>query len=135
MQPLECRQAVIVLDFGSQYSRLITRRIRECHVYSELVPAQTTLAQLQKKKHLDIKGFILSGGPSSVYEQNAPSCDPAILASGLPILGICYGMHLLAHQLGGHVAPASGLREYGPATIEVDANAMKDEQASAIFTD
>jgi GMP synthase (glutamine-hydrolysing) len=129
------QQALIVLDFGSQYSRLITRRIRECHVYSELVPAQTTLAQLQEKTHLAIKGFILSGGPSSVYEKNAPICDPAILASGLPVLGICYGMHLLAHQLGGHVAPASGLREYGPAIIKVHADAMRDEQRSRIFAD
>ena len=133
MQSTERRQAIIVLDFGSQYSRLITRRIRECHVYSELVPAQTTLAQLQEKSHLDIKGFILSGGPSSVYDDNAPSCDQAILVSGLPVLGICYGMHLLANQLGGHVAPASGLREYGPATIEVQQEAMQDEQRSRIF--
>lgn len=135
MQSTQRRQALIVLDFGSQYSRLITRRIRECRVYSELVSAHTTLAQLQERTDLDIKGFILSGGPASVYEENAPVCDPAILASGLPILGICYGMHLLAHQLGGHVAPASGLREYGPATIEVDADAMKDEHCSAIFAD
>src|SRR5215475_11107394 len=83
MQPLERRQAIIVLDYGSQYSRLITRRVRECHVYSELVPATTTLAQLQENTHLDIKGFILSGGPSSVYDEHAPSCDPAILVSGL----------------------------------------------------
>ncbi len=133
MLSTERQQAIIVLDYGSQYSRLITRRIRECHVYSELVPAQTTLAQLQEKTHLDIKGFILSGGPSSVYEENAPSCDPAILTSGLPILGICYGMHLLVHQLGGHVAPASGLREYGPAAIEVHVDGIKNEQYSAIF--
>jgi GMP synthase (glutamine-hydrolysing) len=135
MQSTERRQAIIVLDFGSQYSRLITRRIRECHVYSELVPAQTTLAQLQKKSHLDIKGFILSGGPSSVYDENAPNCDQSILTSGLPVLGICYGMHLLTNQLGGHVAPASGLREYGPATIEVQREAMRDEQRSRIFAD
>ena len=134
MQATERRQAIIVLDFGSQYSHLITRRIREWHVYSELVPAQTTLAELEEKTHLDIKGFILSGGPASVYEENAPSCDPAILASGLPILGICYGMHLLAHQLGGHVALASGLREYGPATIEVHADVMSDPHYSAIFS-
>jgi len=119
MQPIERRQAIIILDFGSQYSRLITRRVRENHVYSELVPATTTLAQLQHNPHLDIKGFILSGGPASVYDQHAPICDPAILSSDLPILGICYGMQLLAQQLGGHVAPASGRREYGPATIEV----------------
>ena len=133
MQSPERRQAIIVLDFGSQYSRLITRRVRECHVYSELVPATTTLAQLQQNPHLDIKGFILSGGPSSVYDEQAPSCDPAILQSGLPILGICYGMQLLAHQLGGHVADASGKREYGPATIEVLASKAKDSQNFRIF--
>src|SRR5579875_1506650 len=110
MQALERRQAIIVLDYGSQYSRLITRRVRECHVYSELVPASATLAQLQANPHLVIKGFILSGGPASVYDEHAPFCDPAILHSGLPILGICYGMQLLAQQLGGHVAPASGRR-------------------------
>jgi GMP synthase (glutamine-hydrolysing) len=119
MQSLERRQAIIVLDFGSQYSRLITRRVRESHVYSELMPAHTTLAQLQQNPQLDIKGFILSGGPSSVYDEDAPSCDPAILTSGLPVLGICYGMQLMAHQLGGHVAPDQERREYGPATIEV----------------
>ncbi len=133
MQSPERRQAIIVLDFGSQYSRLITRRVRECHVYSELVPATTTLAQLQQNPHLDIKGFILSGGPSSVYDEEAPSCDRAILQSGLPILGICYGMQLLAQQLGGHVAYASGKREYGPATIEVLDSTAKDEQNFRIF--
>ena len=133
MQPLECRQAVIVLDFGSQYSRLITRRVRECHVYSELVPANTTLAQLQQNTHLDIKGFILSGGPASVYDEQAPVCDPAILHSGLPVLGICYGMQLLAHQLGGHVAPASGRREYGPATLEILPDTMDDPWLSRFY--
>lgn len=133
MQSLECRQAIIVLDFGSQYSRLITRRVRECHVYSELVPATTTLAQLQENSHLDIKGFILSGGPSSVYDEYAPSCDPAILQSGLPVLGICYGMQLLAQQLGGHVALSSGKREYGPATIEVLHSEGHDERTWRIF--
>src|SRR5256886_1144597 len=126
MQSLERRQAVIVLDFGSQYSRLITRRVRECHVYSELVPANTTLAQLQQNTHLDIRGFILSGGPASVYDEQAPTCDPAILHSGLPVLGISYGMPLLAQQLGGHVAHTTGQREYGPATIEILAEAGKD---------
>ena len=133
MQSVERRQAIIVLDFGSQYSRLITRRVRECHVYSELVPATTTLAQLRQNDHLDIKGFILSGGPSSVYDEQAPLCDPAILQSGLPVLGICYGMQLLAQQLGGHVAKFSGQREYGPATIEVLSSAMNDRQTFRIF--
>jgi GMP synthase (glutamine-hydrolysing) len=133
MHSSERRQAIIVLDFGSQYSRLITRRVRECHVYSELVPAHTTLAELQQNTHLDIKGFILSGGPASVYDQNAPTCDPAILQSGLPVLGICYGMHLLALQLGGHVAPAHELREYGPATIEVTTSPPLSSQSFRIF--
>ncbi|RAQ97018.1 glutamine-hydrolyzing GMP synthase [Thermogemmatispora tikiterensis] len=128
------RQAIIVLDFGSQYSRLIARRIRENHVYSELVPAETTLEQLQREKaHLDIRGFILSGGPASVYDAQAPRCDPAILQSGLPVLGICYGMQLLAHQLGGHVAPARGRREYGPATIELQSAAGDQGRAAEIF--
>jgi len=133
MHMLERRPAVIVLDYGSQYSRLITRRIRECQVYSELLPASTTLAQLQQNEHLDIKGFILSGGPASVYDTDAPACDPAILSSGLPILGICYGMQLLAMQSGGHVAPAQGLREYGPATIEVLPGASNDKESYRIF--
>ncbi|MBX5457286.1 MAG: glutamine-hydrolyzing GMP synthase [Thermogemmatispora sp.] len=128
------RQAIIVLDFGSQYSRLIARRIRENHVYSELVPAETTLEQLQREKaHLDIRGFILSGGPASVYDAQAPRCDPAILQSGLPVLGICYGMQLLAHQLGGHVVPARGRREYGPATIELQSVAGDQGRAAEIF--
>ncbi|GAC1361465.1 MAG: glutamine-hydrolyzing GMP synthase [Ktedonobacteraceae bacterium] len=133
MQMSERRQAVIVLDYGSQYSRLITRRIRECQVYSELLPASTTMVQLKQNKQLDIKGFILSGGPASVYDAGAPVCDPAILTSGLPILGICYGMQLLATQLGGHVAPAQGLREYGPAIIEVVPGATADRESYRIF--
>ncbi|GAC1693576.1 MAG: glutamine-hydrolyzing GMP synthase [Ktedonobacteraceae bacterium] len=126
MHPQERRQAIIVLDFGSQYSRLITRRVRECSVYSELLPATTTLASLQQQVHLDIKGFILSGGPASVYDTNAPACDPAILTSGIPVLGICYGMQLLATQLGGHVELTHEQREYGPATIEVLASTPHD---------
>src|SRR5205085_341942 len=133
MHSPERRQTIIVLDFGSQYSRLITRRVREWHVYSELVPANTTLAQLQQNLRLDIKGFILSGGPSSVYDDSAPTCDPAILNSGLPVLGICYGMQLLAQQLGGYVAPAQGQREYGPATIEVLPHTLDNEPAFRIF--
>ncbi len=133
MHPQERRQAIIVLDFGSQYSRLITRRVRECSVYSELLPATTTLASLQHP-HLDIKGFILSGGPASVYDLNAPQCDPAILTSGIPVLGICYGMQLLATQLGGHVELTHEQREYGPATIEVLPHTSSDA-AFRIFED
>lgn len=133
METQERRQAIIVLDFGSQYSRLITRRVRECHVYSELVPANTTLAQLQQNPQLDIKGFILSGGPSSVYDENAPDCDPAILASGLPVLGICYGMHLITKQSGGHVALSHERREYGPAIIEIQPHTMSANPNFSVF--
>ena len=104
------REMIAILDFGSQYSRLIARRVRECRVYCELLPATTTLADLQR---LGAKGVILSGGPDSVYDENARHVDQDILGSGLPVLGICYGMQLLAHQLGGKVEPHTGRREYG----------------------
>ena len=107
---------IIVLDFGSQYAQLIARRVREQHVYSELVhwdePAERVL------DNRSVKGFILSGGPASVYEPDAPTLPPYVLDSGLPVLGICYGMQLLAYNLGGRVAPAQA-REYGPAEIEI----------------
>ncbi len=106
-------EAIVVVDFGSQYSRLIARRVRECHVYCEIIPHDAPLDQL---KHLTIKGVILSGGPSSVYETDAPLIHPSILASGLPVLGICYGMQALAHQLGGRVTPGAR-REYGHAVL------------------
>jgi GMP synthase (glutamine-hydrolysing) len=108
------RELIAILDFGSQYSRLIARRVRECHVYCELLPASATLDELRQ---MGACGVILSGGPDSVYDPGARHLDPAILASDLPVLGICYGMQLLAHQLGGRVAAHSGRREYGPATI------------------
>lgn len=106
---------IIILDYGSQYSQLIARRVREANVYCQLfswrTPAETILA-------LNPKGFILSGSPNSVYDENAPTLPRYVFESGLPILGICYGMQLLAHQLGGRVAQ-SAHREYGPANLEV----------------
>jgi GMP synthase (glutamine-hydrolysing) len=125
------REMIAILDYGSQYSRLIARRVRECRVYCELLPATTTLADLQR---LGAKGVILSGGPDSVYDEGARHVDQAILSSGLPVLGICYGMQLLAHQLGGTVEPHTGRREYGPAEIHLlptDDNAPHD--ANALF--
>ena len=106
-------EAVVVLDYGSQYSMLITRRIREAGVYSELVPWDTPP---EKLSHLEVRGFVLSGGPASVYDVDAPTLPAYVIASGLPVLGICYGMQLLAQALGGRVAPASR-REYGHAVI------------------
>ena len=109
------RELVLVLDFGSQYSQLIARRVREASVYCELVPGTTPWAELEARQP---SGLILSGGPASVYEPGAPQVDPAALRAGVPVLGICYGMQLVAHHLGGEVAPA-GKREYGPATLTV----------------
>ncbi|HXG37075.1 MAG TPA: glutamine-hydrolyzing GMP synthase, partial [Dehalococcoidia bacterium] len=108
-------ESVIVLDFGSQYSMLIARRVRECHVYCELLPFDAPWEQVAA---LNPRGFILSGGPASVYEEGAPLAPAYVFESGLPVLGICYGMQLLAHQLGGKVAP-SAQREYGHALLRV----------------
>ncbi|MCK5317895.1 MAG: glutamine-hydrolyzing GMP synthase, partial [Anaerolineales bacterium] len=106
---------IAVLDFGSQYAQLIARRVRESHVYCELYPHNTPEQEVLAHNPL---GFILSGGPSSVYEHDAPQIPAYVLASGLPILGICYGMQALTHTLGGKVAPAAQ-REYGPVEIEI----------------
>src|SRR5918911_1913256 len=109
------RDAVAVIDFGSQYSQLIARRVREHHVYCELIPHN---APEERIRALKPKGFILSGGPASVYAPGAPLLPASVLDSGKPILGICYGMQVLAHQLGGGVQPGSK-REYGPAVLRV----------------
>jgi len=109
------REAVIVIDFGSQYSLLIARRVRECQVYCELVSHE---APWEKIAPLNPRGFILSGGPRSVYEPNAPLAPSYIYESGLPVLGICYGMGVIARQLGGRVAPGTK-REYGHAVLHL----------------
>jgi GMP synthase (glutamine-hydrolysing) len=108
-------QTVFVLDFGSQFSQLIARRVREANVYCELVPGTTPWPQLEARHPV---GLILSGGPASVYDAGAPQVDPEALRSGVPVLGICYGMQLIAHHLGGKVDPGHA-REYGPALLSV----------------
>jgi GMP synthase (glutamine-hydrolysing) len=108
-------QSIVVLDFGSQYSQLIARRIREQNVFSVILPGNTRIEDI--RKHSPV-GIILSGGPSSVYDQDAPAADPAIFELGLPVLGICYGLQFMTHALGGKVRPAKH-REYGHAEIEL----------------
>jgi len=109
--------AIVILDFGSQYSELIARRIRETQVYSLVISYTTSAEQLRS---LEPKGIILSGGPGSVYEEGAPHCDPEIFNLGIPVLGVCYGMQLMVHHLGGSVKPAIAKAEYGKAPLEVD---------------
>lgn len=106
--------SIAILDFGSQYSQLIARRVREANVYCELFPYHTSPETVQA---IHPRGYILSGGPSSVYEPGAPQIPAFVLKSGVPILGICYGMQALTHALGGRVA-SSTRREYGPAEVE-----------------
>lgn len=107
------KEFIIVLDFGGQYNQLIARRIRDLGVYSELLPYSTSAERLRE---LNPKGIVFSGGPASVYADQAPQVDPEIYELGIPILGICYGMQLMAHQLGGKVEPAKK-REYGKAEV------------------
>jgi GMP synthase (glutamine-hydrolysing) len=106
---------VAVLDFGSQFAQLIARRVRELNVYSELLPHDTSLAELERR---GVAAVILSGGPNSVYDESAPKPDPAIWSGRLPVLGICYGAQLMALELGGDVM-ATSKREYGPATVTI----------------
>ena len=112
---------IIVLDFGSQYNQLIARRIREFGVYSELHPNTMTLAEIQALG--EVKGIIFSGGPNSVYDENAFKCDPAIFTSGLPILGICYGMQMTHFMNGGDVRSCDS-KEYGRTEIEIETDSL-----------
>ena len=119
-------QTIAVLDYGSQYSQLICRRVREKQVYAELISwdrADELLPQLKPT------GIILSGGPNSVYEPARPRCRHSVLDAGVPVLGICYGLQLLAHTLGGQVTP-SNEREYGSATVDVTGHAAASGRAT-----
>ena len=116
MTPLEQPfDTVLVVDFGAQYAQLIARRVREAHVYSEIVPRDMPVAEMLAKRPT---GIIFSGGPKSVHVEGAPSIDPTIYEAGVPVLGICYGAQLLAQQLGGEVS-RSGVGEYGRTTLDI----------------
>ncbi|TMP92521.1 MAG: glutamine-hydrolyzing GMP synthase [Verrucomicrobia bacterium] len=106
---------ILILDFGSQYTQVIARRIRECQVYSEIIRFDMPAAEVEK---LRPNGLILSGGPASVYDKTAPHIDPEIFSLGIPVLGICYGLMLMAHHLGGQVV-FTGRREYGAGTLHI----------------
>jgi len=111
--------AILVLDFGGQYCHLIARRIREFNVYSEIVPSDITLGELKAiREKLSVKGLVFSGGPSSVYEQDAPTVDPLILDIGVPVLGLCYGHQLIAHLSGGKVKQGTK-KEYGITYVTI----------------
>src|SRR5260370_15270775 len=103
------RELVLVLDFGSQYTQLIARRIREQRVYCEILPCTVPL---ERVRAIAPQAIVLSGGPASVYDDGAPSVDPSVFSMGVPVLGICYGLQLIAHLLGGKVERAHD-REYG----------------------
>ncbi|WP_409304006.1 glutamine-hydrolyzing GMP synthase [Peribacillus sp. SCS-155] len=119
-QELQHQEMIVVLDFGSQYNQLITRRIREFGVYSELHPHTITAEEI---KEMNPSGIIFSGGPNSVYDASAFGCDERIFEMGLPILGICYGMQLMTKHFGGRVEPAKN-REYGKAALTVQSNSL-----------
>jgi GMP synthase (glutamine-hydrolysing) len=114
-------QTVVILDFGSQYTQLIARRIREQNVFSVVLPCTAPLSEIQAHKPI---GLILSGGPSSVYDADAPAADPQVLSIGVPTLGVCYGLHFIVHHLGGKVRSAPK-REYGHAEVQIEDRSMQ----------
>ena len=115
---MAARDSVLILDYGSQYTQLIARRVRECHVYCEIHPCTLPIEAMRA---LRPRAIILSGGPQSVYDPSSPKSDPALFGLGVPVLGICYGEQIMAQQLGGKVEPSSE-REYGPARVAVGEN-------------
>ena len=110
------KELVLVIDFGGQYNQLVARRVRECNVYCEIYSYKT---DLNKIREMNPKGIILTGGPSSCYEEGAATCSPELFELGVPVLGLCYGAQLMNHVLGGKVERADA-REYGKTEIEVD---------------
>lgn len=123
---MENNELVLILDFGGQYNQLIARRVRECNVYCEVVPYNITIEQIKEKNPI---GIIFTGGPSSVYGDDSPKCDNKIFELGIPILGICYGMQLMAYTLGGNVARPDK-REYGTTLVNLDTSSLIFENIS-----
>lgn len=113
---MESKELILILDFGGQYNQLIARRVRECNVYSEVVPFNISLEKIKEKNP---KGIIFTGGPASVYGEDSPKCAEGIFELGIPVLGICYGMQLMSHTLGGKVTSAT-TREYGETNVNID---------------
>ena len=109
-------ELILILDFGGQYNQLIARRVRECNVYSEVVPYNISIEKIKEKNP---KGIIFTGGPASVFSEDSPKCSKEIFELGIPILGICYGMQLMTYTLGGKVAKANK-REYGTTNVNID---------------
>ena len=118
MLNMKNNELILIIDFYGQYNQLIARRVRECNVYSEIVPFNTPIEKIKEKNP---KGIIFTGGPASVYEENAPMCDKKIFNLGIPILGICYGMQLMTYCLDGKVARAEK-REYGTTKVNINNN-------------
>lgn len=110
------KELILIIDFYGQYNQLIARRVRECNVYSEIVPFNTSIEKIKEKNP---KGIIFTGGPASVYAENAPKCTKEIFELGIPVLGICYGMQLMTHMLGGKVQRADK-REYGVTSVNIN---------------
>ena len=113
---MKSKELILILDFGGQYNQLIARRVRECNVYSEVVPYNISIEKIKEKNP---KGIICTGGPASVYGEDSPKCSEEIFNLGIPVLGICYGMQLMAHTLGGKVTSAN-TREYGETNVNLD---------------
>jgi GMP synthase (glutamine-hydrolysing) len=130
IKPNSERGGVVVLDFGGQYTQLIARRIREQQVFSSVLPCTSSIEDIRAMEPI---GLVLSGGPSSVYDTDAPKCDPAVLALGLPVLGICYGMQWITHALGGKVEKASR-REYGRALLNLENGCAESDLFAGVPT-
>ena len=113
-------ELILILDFGGQYNQLIARRVRECNVYSEVVPFDISIDKIKEKNP---KGIIFTGGPASVYGEDSPKCNKEIFELGIPVLGICYGMQLMTYTLGGKVERANK-REYGVIDVNINNSSL-----------